>query len=435
MERRLKMSDAKEKIRDKFKEFVAVKRSLLIAFGPANAIYLTQLIDWEERLEKIKAIQEGQPFYLSSVIVEQYTGLDKDQQSEILQKLRKLEVVKVDRKGIPAKNYYTINYEKIEQMESQFRDHPKQESSDPETIIDKTNGSKTNDPIGSYFPSENITFPIGYTTQQRVEDKLNIPTLKKRTVTTPIVFESPSPQRYNKDVLAIIDYWNNSPNLPKHRTPPIINGRVGPPTKTFSNIVRTIEQVMKGNFFNSVGLSKYSKPYSKEEIISVIDKYKLIATSPAYLPQNKNHFKSIGLDAFFYNSFITGPVSSYFIKCLEEEPKPISNIIVRQIEKNPQLTIWLKEAYIKVVLSGVQKTFTPLEENKFIKGANQLHDLIRRIQHKLNMMTRPIDWCNYVIDSLVDTWGVESMHPGQVASEYTYSDILIKYMKKKGRIG
>jgi hypothetical protein len=160
-----------------------------------------------------------------------------------------------------------------------------------------------------------------------------------------------------------------------------------------------------------------------------------MATNPAYLPQDKRFFKAIGLDAFFYNSFITGPNTSYFIKCLTEEPKPISNIIHRQVEKNPQLTIWLKEAYVKKILAGQSKTFNMSDENKFIKGANQLHDLIRKLQTKLNMLTKPIEWCYYVIDALIETWGNTEIHPGQVASEYTYSDVIIRYMKKKGRIG
>ena len=78
------------------------------------------------------------------------------------------------------------------------------------------------------------------------------------------------------------------------------------------------------------------------------------------------------------------------------------------------------------------KPSNPVEENKFIVGANQLHETIRRLQPKLNMMTQPREWCKYVIDSLMERWA--EVYPGHISSDYTYTNVLPRYLKNKGRL-
>jgi len=259
------------------------------------------------------------------------------------------------------------------------------------------------------------------------------PPLIRRKIMTPIVFEKAPRQRYNGVALDVINYWNSSPGLAHHRTPKTINGQLTSPTKVFLNAVSTVERITKGNYFNSVGLSRYEKIYTKEELITSIDRFKLMATNPSYLPANKEYIRRIGLNEFFYNPFANG-VASYFIKCLEEEPKLVTSNVKREEEKNPQLTIWLKEAYIEKVLLGIPQNFNRLDENKFVVGANKLHETMRKLNARLNMTTRPIDWCGKVIDALVDKWGRGEVHVGHLASDYTYNNTLIRYLKNKGRL-
>ena len=307
--------------------------------------------------------------------------------------------------------------------------------SEHERLINKTKFSKTN-PTDKLIPSE-LDLSVISTPQNGVLEPVEpifTPVLKKRLDYSPIVMEPKYRPRYPKDVLDIINYWNMTPGLPHHKFPPMIGGKLGPPTKMFVNIVETIEKLFKGTYYATVGLTQHNRIYSKEEILKVIDKYKLVALNPNYLPQNKAVFKNVGLDAFFYNLYASF-VPSYFIKYLNEEPEHVGNSITPQTEKNPQLTQWLKEAYVNKVLSGQSREFNRMELNKFILGANHLHDTIRRFHGKLNMLTRPIEWANSVIDSLVDKWGVSEIQIGHISSPFTYSEILIRYMRRKGRIG
>ncbi len=106
----------------------------------------------------------------------------------------------------------------------------------------------------------------------------------------------------------------------------------------------------------------------------------------------------------------------------------------RAIEINPQLTKWLKEHFVNKIYLGQPRSFNSQEENKFIKGANLLHEAIRNLRTRLNLMTRPEEWCKYVLNSLIDRWGITEVKIGHIGSEYTYSDILVKYLEKRGRV-
>ena len=258
-----------------------------------------------------------------------------------------------------------------------------------------------------------------------------IPEIRKNKSSIEII-NKPHSYTYKKEIIEIINYWNSSPGIPHIHIPSIIKGEYINPTKTFMNTIDTITKVMNGTFFVLCGLVEDNCIYDKDIIIKTIDKYKLIATNPSYYPFDKRCFKNINLNSFFFNMYSLN-IQSQFLLCLREEPKLILNSVSLESEKNKQLTIWLKEAYNKKLNWGNRK-FTKLEELKFIKGANFLHDTIQVLQSKLNMMTRPIEWAYYTIDALIDNWREEEVLPGHIASEYTYNTILPKFMKKKGRI-
>ena len=281
---------------------------------------------------------------------------------------------------------------------------------------------------------DSSVLPESQTDSVLATGSLEIPTpLIRRKVATPIEFEKVPRQRYNGVALDVINYWNSSPGLSRHRTPQSINGQLSEPTKTFLSVYNTVGRIMKGNYFNSVGLSKYERVYTKEELINSIDRFKLMATNPSYLPRDKSYFQKISLSSFFYNPYANGE-PSLFIKCLESEPVLVADTVKREEEKNPQLKIWLQEMYIEKVLLGEVRKFSVLEENKFIVGSNKLHGTMRRLNARLNMTTRPRDWCEKVIDALIDKWGRSEVQIGHLASDYTYTDTLVRYLKTKGRL-
>lgn len=265
------------------------------------------------------------------------------------------------------------------------------------------------------------------------EGLLITPSLIRRKKSTSIEFEKAPRQRYNGVALDVINYWNSSPGLSHHRSPQSINGQLTAPTKTFEAAVSTIGKVLNGNFFNSVGLSNYARVYTKDELITSIDRFKLMATHPSYLPVNKSNIRKIGLNVFFYNPYSNG-VPSYFVKCLEEEPKHITSNIPLEKETTPHLTALLKEVYIDKILLGVTPKFNRLDENGFVRGSNKLKETMNHLQKRMNLRYSPNQWCNKVVDCLVEKWGRNEIKVGHLASDFTYSDTLIRYLKGLGSI-
>jgi len=457
------MNNIESIIKQQLSNYIVIFKPLLLAFGPAGAFYLNELISYQDFLESNNLLEEDQFFTFSPKRVETNTGLDKFQQNGILKKLRDIEVISTelryqvigeDNKTTP-KNFFKIDFEKVYQIISSVLENKqstsifKEEISNFNSIFAEKEKNIYNNNIynnissRSYIESSDESSTVASTrfslvnkTDEGVNNfGLKIPiTMKKRKKDLPN-FEKPISTKYRKDTLDIISYWNNSPGLPKHTFPLNGKGEWTNPTKVFKDIILIINQLLDGVFFLNKGMPEVNRIYTKEEIITVIDKYKLIATNPGYYPLRKDFCKTTKLNDFFYNPWASyNP--SYFLKYLVEEPKIVQIAFKKAIEKNSYLTKGLKSYYTTKILNLTitEKTFSDIDENKFVIGSNLLTDTISRFQKRLNLLTRPIEWCEIVIDALIDNWSSKEVKVGHVASEYTYNEILPRYLKKKGRI-
>jgi len=423
--------------------YLALNRSLLKKLGPFTAIVLSELINWERKLINDKLINPGEPFYLFQSVISQRTGFSKDAQTNAIKRLFELKLINYELHGTPRKNYYSINEGEIKKFIENIEDlndydesvlNGLSESAPSGLYINNKESTNNNNVIKAKELRSFTSITSTVSTKPPVETDLGVVSLlKRRTDKTLLEFEKLPRQKYNGIAMDIINYWNSSPGLSHYHLPPIINGQRGEPTKIFKQTYETIQKVLNGKFYTSVGMSSKDRPYTKEEIITAVDRFKLAATHPGFLPADKKSLKNLKLDVFFYNPF-SSYVSSQFLKCLKEEPKPVTSVIKREEEKNPQLTIWIKEIYIEKVLLGEIRKFSNIEENKFIIGANHLYGTMRRLQRRENMMTTPHEWCQMVVNSLIASWGRDKVHIGHIASDYTYSETLTRYLKNKGRI-
>ena len=430
--------------------FTLLRKTFTIALDGNPAIYLSELINWRNYLKEKKCLLPNESFYMEGNLIERNTGFDKSKQSRILNILKEKELISCERRGTPSRNYYSINFKKVYLMtenSQQNQENPILESENLDSvenppILDsenynsrfrETNKSnkeeaiKTESKIQEELRSSSLIDSYAF----RNESSLDIVVpLKRRAITTPIVFESQSRRRYRKDIVDIITYWNSSPGLSRIRTP--FNDDSNP-TKTFESVVKTVQGIMKGNYFNSVGLSKYERVYTKEELITTIDRFKLMATNPSYLPTRKDAIRKVGLGSFFYNPYANG-MPSYFIKCLEEEPKYVTANAKAREDKNPNMTKLLKEIYVDMVLMGEVKDFNRMEENKFIEGAEKLQKFIKRIHPRVNMIASLTQWAEFFVNSLVEKWGVSQIYPGHLCADHSFNDVFVRHLKNKGRI-
>jgi len=423
-------------------DYLVCNRKLIGYIGPSAAIMLGELIAWESRLLEMNKISEGGSFYMNQDLIKDRIGFSQEKQTSCIKKLQDLEIIGFERRGIPYRNHYIINREKIEgiieDIDRDQRPIPNDrnqrsmlaaECGQPIYIENGLSNNKE-----SKIQKELRSFSLinsSVSNKTTVGNGFNIgASLKLRVNKNPIEFESSSRHRYRKDVVDIITYWNNSPGLPHHRTP-FNDG--SEPTKTFESIVKTIQDVIRGNYFNSVGLSKYARVYTKGEIISAIDRFKLMAVNPSYLPTRKDTINKVGLASFFYNPYANG-VPSYFIKCLEEEPKHVTSNAKPKEDKNPNMTKLLKSVYVDKILLGEEKSFNQLEENKFVEGAEKLQRFIKKVHSRVNMVTDLTKWVELFVSSLVDKWGASKLYPGHLCADYSFDDVFVRHLKNKGRI-
>lgn len=119
--------------------------------GLEPAILLTYLCDQDKYINKANV---GSEFYKQKKFIEFFTGLTSKQQTLAVKKLVQLEILEVVKKGMPAKNYFKINYNKVREMkkivvdefygEIEKYDYYKHEFDTDEEILEQANEKVVN---------------------------------------------------------------------------------------------------------------------------------------------------------------------------------------------------------------------------------------------------------------------------------------------------
>jgi hypothetical protein len=109
------MNNTKEDIRKilKLSNFIVIYKPLAKKIGLQETLFLQYLIDWQEYVEKE---QQDEWFYCTERQIEDNITLSPYQQRKIVEKLKKLGILEVKKQGMPAKNYYKINFSQISNL-------------------------------------------------------------------------------------------------------------------------------------------------------------------------------------------------------------------------------------------------------------------------------------------------------------------------------
>lgn len=89
--------------------YVAYQPMLAPVFGVNATLMLCQLIYWNG----LGSRQDGW-FYKTRAEMQAETGLSRTQQDNAIRKLKKLGIIDVDRKGIPAKRHFFVHLDKLQ---------------------------------------------------------------------------------------------------------------------------------------------------------------------------------------------------------------------------------------------------------------------------------------------------------------------------------
>lgn len=88
--------------------YIPVSRKLCAAIGPAEAVLYCELVDQYRFWEKCGKLDDEGMFFSTVDQIQSKIGLSKDQQPRYLKKLSSLGLIKVVRKGIPAKRFIKV---------------------------------------------------------------------------------------------------------------------------------------------------------------------------------------------------------------------------------------------------------------------------------------------------------------------------------------
>lgn len=108
-----------------------------VAGSAAGGIFLSQLVYWAKRME---GKREDGMFYKTIDEWAEETALTRYEQESARKQLKKVGVLKVKRKGVPAKLYYLVDFDALDRVISQLVESSKQESDIQQTSkMDSTN--------------------------------------------------------------------------------------------------------------------------------------------------------------------------------------------------------------------------------------------------------------------------------------------------------
>jgi len=97
--------------------FTSVNHTYAKLFGIKEAFWLSEIITWEWHIRETKHKEknlDGIWFYYTQAHFEEKTGMSSESQSRIANKLSELGIIKIKRKGIPARNWYFIDQKALQ---------------------------------------------------------------------------------------------------------------------------------------------------------------------------------------------------------------------------------------------------------------------------------------------------------------------------------
>jgi len=141
--------------------------------------------------------------------------------------------------------------------------------------------------------------------------------------------------------------------------------------------------------------------------------------------------KKIGLDEFFELSSYQKQQSLQRNKGM---PRSVFEKLIRkETDKNKNLTKAIMETYAEGVLVGDNGAgfFSLKQENDFVLAAEMLKGFSRKkIYQRVSGEDKDIgDYVVLLFDALTNHFGKGSVNTGNLRSDYTYNDIIPRYLK------
>lgn len=92
--------------------FITVNKAMIRKFGLHSAVLLGELCAEYSYWDREEKLEDGM-FYSTRENIEQNTGLNEHYQRKTLAHLKELGIIHIEKRGLPAVNYYRIDFDKL----------------------------------------------------------------------------------------------------------------------------------------------------------------------------------------------------------------------------------------------------------------------------------------------------------------------------------
>lgn len=431
-----------------------INKVLCMKYGFRYALWISDILSKWDYFRKSKKLDNKGFFFNTQEEIQIDTGISPNEQRLIINRLREEDILRVEKRGLPARNWYKFNMEKLFTIMG----------SDPLTQGDKfpsskgTRNSETRELYKENNNKEEIRIKEIRSSKedQRVSVKPSRPSssdpplreslLKRRTKAQIIRSKSQSfkipkskpveSKSYPKPVLEIMSLWL-SLGLVQHQS-----GK-----KAYDKAMQDLHSIMRGKFFDDVDVRKAGKRFSSEQLWVAINNFALAALNPDYDPGSgsyKEHLKHCGLSEFLYNPY-GKKYKSLFLHYLNSRPEVLAITTAPLSDNNPGTTKILRNFYINDVLGGIRpkEGFSQGDENKFIKGAQRALEFLDSNLSKIRGTMRdkfkrfPAQFARVLCDALWERYGedgIKEYGPGVFHSDNTFNKVLPAYLHSQAII-
>lgn len=471
-------------------ETLSINIQLIKQIGHLNAILLSALIAKDKRVERLREYINVDWFYFPQEEIHQYCFLIPAQQTYFLKQLLDLNLVQKKKMGMPATNFYRINYDEITKII--FKENPQKEEGvdgvtsseilkdkclrftelnniynnilSPLNINDKPfifnrrlDGSDSR-PVTNLIPEDSD----GREKEEEIDPtsvqahfhppKTKLHRRNTEGKSTLFISASMGTQKAAEKKAARLkeEEKNRKKHVPLKRVPPEIEylltqwqnyGLNHLPDKekapaSYNAMVSNLRKVLVGAL-----IPGEERRFEVADVDMAMAKFSLMALDNDYWPtgEMKSYFKTLPLTSFIYNPYGKSKIKSWFIQC--HDTPPLEKLKEEHSEEDvpnlhPAVTKRIESFFCKYVLGGLaKKNFTPKEENKFRLAANKICELYDRRMSQIVGINGHDEMADVLCAAIKHLYGNETtkVWPGSFCSS-TAMKQLIAYMNEKGYI-
>lgn len=398
--------------------FWGLNKTLVRVLGIDCALWLADIFSKYLYFKKEEELDDDGYFFNTQSKIEEDTTLSPYQQNNVIKKLKGLSIIDVKRQGIPAKNYYKINVDKLlDILDSSYLKTKELESEGLGNLSNKNKGNNNKEINTS--SKEDVVPPSGGEPLSSTSppDK---PVMKKRNI--PPSERPPFVPDNIKEILAV---WNGS-GLRRHRDPT---------SKVYKEAVHALKKLMRGAFFyeNPVGNGYQDRKFTKDEVLMAVENFKLAALNMDYEPAGgyKEKLRKTSLKDFLYNPFSENGAKSLFVRYFEGPPELLSESErFPKTDEYPDVTKELARQYVGRIKGGVGGV-SARERSKLVAGAAMIARFYEEYEREIDpLFVKGVrDMVTMVVDGLTDYY--DDVRVGNFCSAYTYETVMPTYLERQ----